>query len=186
MSLKHALLGFLNYAPMTGYELKRHFDNSIHYFWNAKLSQIYPTLDLMKKEGLLTMEVDYQENGPNRKVHHITDAGREELRRWLLEPLDLSPNRVAFLVQVFFGGNLAKEEILAQLRRNLALHREQLAAYNGQVRDVVRRNIEDTGLKREGVFWSLTLESGVEYEKGRIKWCRKAIKGIEAMNDLDN
>ena len=44
MSLKHALLGFLSYAPMTGYDLKRYFDQSIHHFWNANLSQIYPRL----------------------------------------------------------------------------------------------------------------------------------------------
>ncbi len=44
MSLKHALLGFLNYGSMTGYELKKIFDPSIGHFWNAELSQMYPTL----------------------------------------------------------------------------------------------------------------------------------------------
>ena len=44
MSLKHALLGLLTHQPMTGYELKQFFDSSIQHFWNAELSQIYPTL----------------------------------------------------------------------------------------------------------------------------------------------
>lgn len=44
MSLKHALLGFLNYGPHTGYELKKVFDISVAHFWNAELSQIYPSL----------------------------------------------------------------------------------------------------------------------------------------------
>ena len=43
MSLKHALLGLLNYRPMTGYDLKQRFDHSISHFWSANLSQIYPT-----------------------------------------------------------------------------------------------------------------------------------------------
>ena len=183
MSIKHALLGFLNYAPMTGYELKQHFDQSIYHFWNAKLSQIYPTLSRMKEEGLLTMDVDYQEDRPNRKVYFITDAGREEMQRWLGEPAELSPTRIPFLIQVFFGGGLPKEEILTQLRRNLALHQELLASYKGPVRDGLQQNIENTGLEREGVFWSLTLEAGVECEKAWIKWCRKAIEKIEAMDD---
>ncbi|HID63899.1 MAG TPA: PadR family transcriptional regulator [Anaerolineae bacterium] len=183
MSLKHALLGFLSYAPMTGYELKQHFDQSIYYFWNAKLSQIYPTLNRMKEEGLLTMEVKYQEDKPNRKVYHITDAGREELQRWLREPADLSPVRVAFLIKVFFGGRLEKEEILAQLRRHLALRREQLAAYRGPVREVLQQNIEATGLEREGFFWGLTLDMGIKYVEGWIEWCERAIEKIEAMND---
>lgn len=183
MSIKHALLGFLNYAPMTGYELKQCFDGSIHHFWNSKLSQIYPTLNRMKNEALLTMEVDYQDDRPNRKVYHITDAGREELLRWLREPAELSPTRVPFLIRVFFGGGLAKEEILTQLRGYLALHEEQLAAYRGPVRDGLLQNIEDKGLEREGVFWSLTLEAGVETERAWIRWCRKAIEKIEAMDD---
>ena len=48
MSLKHAILGFLNYQPQTGYELKEVFDDSVQHFWLADQSQIYRTLnDLM-------------------------------------------------------------------------------------------------------------------------------------------
>lgn len=183
MSIKHALLGFLNYAPMTGYELKQHFDSSIHHFWNANLSQIYPTLNRMKDDGLLAMEVEYQQDKPNRKVYYITDAGRDELQRWLQEPKELSQTRMPFLIQVFFGGGLAREEMRAHLRRHLALHREQLAAYRGEVRDGLRQNVEKTGLEREGVFWELTLEAGIEHEKASIRWCKKAIEKVEAMDD---
>jgi PadR family transcriptional regulator AphA len=183
MSLKYALLGFLSYAPMTGYELKQHFDRSIYYFWNAKLSQIYPTLTRMKDEGLLAMEVEYQENKPNRKVYHITEAGREELLRWLRGRADVSPTRDAFLIKVFFGGKLEKEEVLAQLHHHLALHQERLAAYQGAVREAMQQNIEATGLEREGFFWSLTLEMGIKYERAWIEWCQEAIGKIEAMND---
>jgi len=183
MSVKHALLGFLNYAPLTGYELKQFFDQSIHHFWNANLSQIYPALNRMKEDGLLTMEVDYQNDKPNRKVYSITDAGREELQRWLLEPVDLPQTRVPFLIQVFFSGGLKKEEVLTQLRRHLAAHHKILTSYKGPVRKVVQQNIENTGLEREGVFWGLTLDAGIENEKSWIRWCRNAIKKIEEMNN---
>lgn len=185
MSLKHALLGFLNYAPTTGYELKQHMDESIYYFWNANLSQIYPTLNTMAEEGLLSMEVQYQEDRPNRKVYHITDAGRQELLRWLREPADLPPLRVAFLIKVFFGGSLDKEEILAQLRHHLALHQERLVEYQETVREAVRRNVASTGLEREGFFLDLTREAGIKYEDGWIEWCKEAIEKTEIMdNDL--
>lgn len=179
MSLKHALLGFLNYASMSGYELKQHFDHSIQHFWNANLSQIYPALGQMEEEGLLTMEVEYQENRPNRKIYHITDAGRKELQRWLREPIDLQPIRQAFLIKVFFGGSLDKEKILAQLHQNLNLHREQLATYLGPVQEGLRQRIEATGLEREGLFWGLTLEAGIKTKKAWIEWLEEAIKKIE-------
>ena len=183
MSLKHALLGFLDYTPMTGYELKQCFDQSIRHFWNANLSQIYPALSRMAEEGLLTVEVEYQEDRPNRKVYTITDAGCEELQRWLQEPIDLPPMRVAFLIQVFFGRRFEKEGILVQLRHQLALHQERLAAYQGPVREVIRQNVETTGLEREGFFWGLTLEAGIKSEEGWIEWCQKTIEKIEAMDD---
>jgi len=44
MSLEYAILGFLNYHPYTGYDLKKIFDNSVQHFWVADQSQIYRTL----------------------------------------------------------------------------------------------------------------------------------------------
>src|SRR5579875_1236367 len=44
MSLTHAILGFLNRQPMTGYDLKTQcFDISVAYFWPADQAQIYRT-----------------------------------------------------------------------------------------------------------------------------------------------
>src|SRR5947208_3178589 len=37
MSLKHALLGFINYGPMTGYEPKKFFDTSVALFWQLTI-----------------------------------------------------------------------------------------------------------------------------------------------------
>ena len=41
MPLKHAILGLLNYAEMTGYDIDRYFKSSIAFFWHAQTSQIY-------------------------------------------------------------------------------------------------------------------------------------------------
>ena len=57
MSLKHALLGILGHGQMTGYELKQFFDSSVQHFWNAELSQIYPTLKSLEEGGFVAMHV---------------------------------------------------------------------------------------------------------------------------------
>src|SRR2546426_8647603 len=116
MSLKHALLGFINYGPMTGYELKKFFDTSVAHFWNAELSQIYPTLKAMESEGLVEMRVDVQEDRPNRKEYSITDAGRSELLGWLARPAEPEQVREPILVKVFFAAALQKAEIVSVLR----------------------------------------------------------------------
>ncbi|MDI6870199.1 MAG: PadR family transcriptional regulator [Bacillota bacterium] len=171
----------MNYGPLTGYELKQGFDDSISHFWNANLSQIYPTLKEMEREGLITIQVEPQEARPPRKVCRITDAGREELRRWLRTPDDLPANRVPFLIKIFFGGNLAREELLDVVRHHLELHRERLEAYRGPGRAALDRWASATGLQREAFYWELTLEAGVKFEQAWVEWCEEAIKRIEAM-----
>ena len=44
MSLKHAILGFLGYTSLSGYDLKKAFDGSVQHFWPADQSQIYRPL----------------------------------------------------------------------------------------------------------------------------------------------
>ena len=41
MSLEYAILGFLCYKPLSGYDLKKIFDNSVQHFWPADQGQIY-------------------------------------------------------------------------------------------------------------------------------------------------
>jgi PadR family transcriptional regulator, regulatory protein AphA len=44
MSFKYAILGFLSFAPFSGYDLKKAFDRSVQHFWPANQSQTYRTL----------------------------------------------------------------------------------------------------------------------------------------------
>jgi PadR family transcriptional regulator, regulatory protein AphA len=95
MSLEHAILGFLNYRPMSGYDLKKIFDTSVRHFWPADQAHIYRTLNRLAEQGLATMEVVEQEVRPDRKVYHITPEGREHLHEWLLSPLPFGENRIS-------------------------------------------------------------------------------------------
>ena len=59
MSLDHAILGFLALEPMSGYDLKRVFDQSVQHFWPATQSQIYRSLGKMADQaGLSLSELD--------------------------------------------------------------------------------------------------------------------------------
>ncbi len=184
MSLKHALLGFLDYGPAAGYQLNQAIEQSVQHFWHANLSQIYPTLSQMEREGLLTAEVAYQVDRPNRKVYQITDQGRAELRRWLQEPMDLPVHRLPFLIQVFFGAQLPKKELVALLRRQLDLHRQRLDSYQCSVREALERAACYPGMEQERPFWELTRDAGVKSEQAWISWCEGAIDKVENMPDF--
>jgi PadR family transcriptional regulator AphA len=53
MSLRFALLGALADRPRTGYELLKHFEQSLAYAWPASHSQIYPELSRLREDRLI-------------------------------------------------------------------------------------------------------------------------------------
>ena len=48
--LKYALLGFLSYRPMSGYDMEHWMEASTGHFWHAKISQVYTTLKQVEQK----------------------------------------------------------------------------------------------------------------------------------------
>ncbi len=182
MSLKHALLGFLNYGPHTGYELKKFFDVSVAHFWNAELSQIYPTLKQLESEGLVEMKVHVQEDRPNRKVYSITEDGRRELVEWLATPADPDQVREPLLIKVFFGSAMAKRELISVLQQRAEELRHMVAVYERSC-DLAQKFATAIGLDKEAFFWNLTLDAGVKHTEASLQWIESAIVRIEEMDE---
>jgi len=179
MSLKHALLGILGYGPMTGYEVKQFFDSSVQHFWNAELSQIYPTLKALEENAWVERHVEVQENRPNRKVYTITDAGREEFGRWLRQPQVPADLRDPFLIKVFFGAAMPVEDILVALRRQMEEHQMVVAFSETILRKRIREGVEQHRSTRDGLFWTLTLELALAYRRAYIEWCERSMRLLE-------
>lgn len=177
MSLDYAILGFLNYRPYSGYDLKKFFDTSVRHFWPADQSQIYKTLTRMSEKGWVKIKVIPQEARPDRKEYSITKTGRDELRKWLTTPLPPEENRSADMIQVFFAAQLSDEDILGMFERVAMLMRAGLEQYAQ-----VSRNIEDyseyTNSPREFFFWMLTLDVGVNNLRSSLAFIENLIKRI--------
>ena len=181
MSLKHALLGFINYGPMTGYEIKKFFDTSVAHFWNAELSQIYPALKAMESDGLVEMKVEVQEDRPNRKEYSITEKGRRELLDWLAQPAEREQVREPILIKVFFGAALRKDELLEVLRTEAEAKRQYLY-YLEQGCSMIGKFAEAIGLNRDAVFWRLTVDAGQRHCRAELEWLEAAVSTIEALD----
>lgn len=92
MSLRHAILGILDYRPMHGYALKRVLEEGIATFWPVNLAAIYPSLRKLEDDGLVShRSVAGADGRPNRKVYEVTEAGRQELARWRPLPPEGDP-----------------------------------------------------------------------------------------------
>lgn len=179
MSLRYALLGFLNLSPMTGYDLKKQLDRSTQNFWHAGLNQIYPTLKKMEDEGWITSVVEPQDARPDRVLYHMGETGRQEMMEWLAQPLaELPRGRHAGLLKLFFAGYLERDEALTQLRAQLELHRDQLAAYDETRRLIAAVAAQEPRLERAAVFWELVRDLGEKNERMYVDWLEKAIETV--------
>jgi DNA-binding PadR family transcriptional regulator len=178
MSLDHAILGFLSYKPFSGYDLKKIFDNSVRHFWYADQSQIYRTLARLTEKGMTEIETIEQSDRPDRKLYHITPAGKDELRAWLIGPFPMDQPHSGPLVQVFFSGMLTDEEALERFEEAASIFRGMLERYN-TVPAVVEEYIRIVGSEREAYFWNLTLDLGIQTMKAQLEWAERVIQDIK-------
>ena len=184
--LKYILLGFLNYQPMTGYDLKRSIDGSTEHFWHAYHSQIYTTLRKMEQDGLVTSLIDDSDEKLERRIYQITEQGKSKLKQWLGKPLtELPPSKDSLLVRLFFSGSRDPREVVNELRFQRQLHQQKLALYQ-QIKPEgypgqSRANQDLIDFDREAKFWQMTLENGLAYEQMYLKWLDDTIAKIESL-----
>ena len=178
MSLEYAILGFLQYGPSSGYDLKAIFDLSVQHFWPADQSQIYRTLSRLAECGWAEREVVEQEDHPDRKVYHISEAGRAALHDWLTTPLAMKGHRSAALIQVFFAGQLADEEILDIFRRAAVQCRAGLEHLR-QMPEQCDAVTPAAASARELFCWMLTLECGIQSIEAHLAWLESVIARLE-------
>lgn len=181
MSLKHGLLGFLIDFPLTGYELKKIFEDSLQSFWEAQTSQIYRDLTSMEKSGLLTSEVIEQTGKPNKKNYLITEKGREEFFSWLNDYDFNQPAqyRETMLMKIFFSSKGDRSKLIEGLKSFISYNEHGLEQYN-KIPDVIDdyASAYDEG-EKDKVFWEITLLRGVIHLKANIEWAVQAIKMLE-------
>ena len=181
MSLKYAILGFLSFKSLSGYDLKKAFDRSVRHFWPANQSQIYRTLSQMTDEGLVEKEVIERDERLDMKIYSITKTGRAELHEWLATPLPEKDTREPFLVQIFFGGKLSDAELLNLLQHEKKVAEEGLFVYEAvhQATTAQPNSINDP----RAIFLSLlTLEYGIKSNRALLEWLNSAIEQIETKN----
>lgn len=184
MPLEHAILAFLEFQPMTGYDLKKYFDVSVTHFWTATQSHIYKSLEGLEKKGWAEAKIIPQEGKPNRKVYQITDEGRAELRRWLVTPLPMDPVRDANLIQIFFSHFSSNEEIAALLETRIKEIRAHLQLLKTSVQTGLDENAKRIGVERARQLWQITLDYGIAHYEFELSWYEKTLKNIHKLPPL--
>ena len=179
MSLKHGLLGLLNYGSMSGYDLDKAFKDSLDYFWHAQTSQVYRELNTMNNNGWVTCELIYQDDKPNKKVYTITQIGKSELIQWLshFDMKDGLNIRSTFLLKLFFSGLRTPKENIDVLEKFKKACNEQLKEM-AATDDLNEKYSKYVDGEMDALYWKSTSLFGYYYYEMCIKWADDIISKI--------
>jgi len=160
MSLRFALLGALADRPRTGYELLKHFEQSLAYAWPASHSQIYPELARLRDDGLIEQT---GAGARNSKTYAVTDAGLAEIRHWLRDTEPDRRVRSDAALRTFFLWILEPEEARDELERERSYWRERLAEL-----EAIEARPRGPGRKEQA--FGIALEGGIRGIRTRLAW----------------
>jgi len=74
------LLLLLSDRPMYGYEIIRELERRFSGYWQPKTGTVYPALEKMEENGLVTGQIEFREHRPDRKHYAITTKGMDKLK----------------------------------------------------------------------------------------------------------
>ena len=159
MSMKLGLLALLSDGPTHGYQLKHDFEARTGGAWLLNVGQVYTTLQRLERDGLVAPA---GEEGDERRVFRITDAGREAIDAWYAEPVVASaPPRDELAIKVLLALAADEVDVRGVLQRQRTATLEQLQEY--------------TRLKRqadvdEDLPWVLLLDALILKAEAEVRW----------------
>lgn len=151
MDVKTLCLGVLTHGEASGYEIKKQFEEGpMAHFYRAGFGSIYPALNQLDQEGLVTCRALVQEKRPGKKVYRITEKGVLAFRQALRQQPSSDWIRSDCLFMLFFSEFLETGRMKEVFEGYLEHYRQAAAIMNE--RDICddasagRKFVHDFGL----------------------------------------
>ncbi|MFF2028661.1 PadR family transcriptional regulator [Arthrobacter sp. NPDC058192] len=191
MSLRYALLALLTSQPLTGYDVFKHFEQSVGYVWHAPDSQIYPELRRMEKDGLLHgVEEAWGKKG-KKKRYHITAEGSEAFRAWINTTLDYTRERDPIHLKAAYLEWAEPDAARAQMKAHIEYHssrarqwEEMIAALKDGSNPILATRLEaapEADRARIAGYKIFTYEGMIERANAEIQWARRGLDLIDKL-----
>lgn len=75
------ILLILSEGPNYGYNVIQRLDEMFSGFWTPRAGTVYPALEKLMDQGLITGRVEHREEAPERRYYTITPSGERALRQ---------------------------------------------------------------------------------------------------------
>ena len=174
-----AVLGCVAFQPMSGYDIKKYIECSLGNFWKISFGQIYPILNRLEENQLVTSKLESQEGKPDRKVFTITEAGLAALREYLAKPIEVNNMKNELLLKLFFG-SFSETSIM---RKHLEDAKVAVSSKMKELEKISEQFSGDTCEHPNSPYWFMTVDLGVKVSHEYLNWiddCLESLENIEA------
>ena len=131
MNVRTICLAILYEGESTGYEIRKlSVEGEYSYFIDASYGSIYPALQKLEVDKLVTSRVEQQEGKPAKKIYAITPAGRTAFINSLFETLSEDEFRSEFLLFLRFASELPASLIEQRLNERVEHFESALAEFD--------------------------------------------------------
>lgn len=175
---KYAILGILSMGPMSGYDIKKMFEKSIGNFWSESYGQIYPLLKVLVDQGFATSSVEKQVGKPDRYVYSLTDSGRDELGRWLVEPVKDQIGRVEIALKLFFGHQVGPADNIRQVDRFKEMRNQEIRALLATEERLKTEQADNPNLP----YMLATVSYGQHVNQALLQWCEETVSVLNGLS----
>ena len=173
-TLEYALLGLLESAPMSGYDVSRFFATTPLVHFSSSPGALYPALKRLEQRELVTAALDTTTEARPRRVYSLTEAGRTSLDVWLHQPVTrdelVRDGRVPLLRFSLAEGHLSAAEIIAYLEG----FRREVTGYLDELRDYCERTAGGYSLPAR-----LALAHGLKAYECHAAWIDYALEEVK-------
>jgi len=132
MDAKTLCLGVLSRGEASGYEIKKAFEEGpFSHFHQTSFGSIYPALNALSTEGLISGRAQAQDKRPDKKIYSITPEGQTALISALM--VDPAPDvmRSDLLFILSFAQFLPPAHVSRLIDQRIAWYRDCLGRMEG-------------------------------------------------------
>lgn len=172
-----AILGVLAFEPASGYEIQKLLSETTAHFWKESYGQIYPALELLLQEGLISVE-SRSSTGRETVRYRLLSPGLETLKEWIRSPeYVLKPGRNELLLKLFFARKTDATFLIPQVEQYMYEIKRTGKIYQDFLEEPVEEELTADAVK----MIRCTIDFGLAASEMQIKWCERTLEMLTKM-----
>ena len=175
--MEFVILGLLALRAMTVYEINKALERGVSLFYSASFGSINAAVGKMLAKGWISGQ-EAVENGRNKRLFHLTPAGRQAFQNWLASEIEAEKVKDPGLTRLYFLGFSDPEERV----RVLEAHLQHLRQTLGKL-DVIHQQTANMQIPEElqtvAKFQLFTLQYGRDFYAFNIRWYEALLESLK-------